>query len=128
MRKKVLATVMALGISMGVGLIAAQARPSKRFDAATKTCRLLTFKNLEDGYHLFENSCKSCHHRGNAQGAEFLYSESTTMKGWTRVFATRYPECAKDGVWNKLSQDQLLKINDYLYAYAWDASDPHCFV
>jgi cytochrome c5 len=102
--------------------------PEKRYDPATQTCRSLTFFNsgwLSEGRDIFENSCKGCHHRGNDQGAPFLHAESKTMKGWNRVFAKRYPECASNGSWADLSQDAILKLNDFLYRNAWGTYDPN---
>jgi mono/diheme cytochrome c family protein len=123
--KKILTMVLAIGILGTWGLTAAQAKPNKRCDSEGKACRLLTFPDLQQGYHLFRNNCKTCHHWNNDQGAQFLYTESLSMKGWNRVFAKRYSTCARKGHWDKLSQEELAKINDYLYANAWDASDPH---
>lgn len=123
--KKILAMVLAIGISAMFGLAAAQAKPSKRCDLRTHSCRLLTFRDLRQGYHLFRHTCKTCHHHHDRQGAGFLYTGSFSMEGWNQIFASRYPKCARDGSWNKFSQEQLEKVNDYLFANAWDANNPH---
>jgi len=103
----------------------AQARPKTRFDATTQTCRILNRGQLDwdsqpygEGGKVFREFCKSCHTRDNDKGAPFLHSESKTSEGWNRVFAKRYPKCAKDGTWDALTQEQLLKVNDYLFRFA----------
>lgn len=101
------------------------ASPRKRFDPATQSCRVFTQNTLWDGYESFQNSCKSCHFTGNDKGAKFLHSETKVMKGWNRVFAERYPECAKKGYWDNVEQEQLMRINDYLYAHAADSYNPY---
>lgn len=99
--------------------------PRKRLDDATQVCRIFTQNTLWDGYKEFENSCKNCHYTGNKQGASFLHTESKTMKGWNRVFATRYPECAKKGYWGNIESEQLMRLNDYLYSKAANSYDPY---
>ena len=47
------------------------------------------------------------------------------MNGWNTVFYKKYPECAKQGFWDKLTPDDLLNLNDYLFYNALDAYDPH---
>ena len=95
--------------------------PKERFDEVTQTCRSLDFYNsgwVREGSRIFSDSCKSCHYRGNEQGAPFLHSESKTMKGWNRVFVSRYPTCAGSGAWDTLTTNDLLKVNDYLFRNA----------
>jgi len=119
-----------LGILLACGIIVlfliseASSSPRKRLDEATQTCRIFTQPTLWDGYRTFQNSCKICHFTGNDKGAPFLHTESKTMKAWNRVFATRYPKCARDGSWGDLEQEQLMRLNDYLYAKAANAYDP----
>jgi hypothetical protein len=48
------------------------------------------------------------------------------MRAWNRIFYEKYPKCAKDGAWAGLSQDDLVKLNDYLYSNASDADNPFC--
>jgi hypothetical protein len=105
-----------------------QATPKKRLDEASQVCRILTFQNsgwVSEGSRIFVESCKSCHTRDNDQGATFLHSESKTMKAWNRVFLEKYPQCAKDGQWANLSQEDLLKLNDYLFRNAANTYNPN---
>lgn len=101
------------------------ARPKTRFDATTQTCRILDKGQLDwdsrafgEGGKVFREVCKKCHTRDNDKGAPFLHTESKTSEGWNRVFAKRYPECAKDGSWAEITPEQLLKVNDYLFRFA----------
>ena len=103
----------------------AGARPTKRCDSTTKSCRIFTSATLWEGYNLFRHNCKSCHHRDNKKGAKFLYTESKVRKGWDRVFAEKYPLCAKNGSWGNLTTEQLARLNDYLYKNAADTYDPY---
>lgn len=111
-------------ILLGLISTAAQAVPSKRLDPASQTCRTFTSATLWEGRQVFLTSCKTCHSRDNDQNAPFLHTESKTMNGWTRVFFKRYPQCAKAGAWDGLSEEQLLRLNDYLYRNAADSWDP----
>lgn len=103
----------------------AGASPTKRCDPVTKTCRIFTHASLWEGYEIFRHNCKSCHHRGNKVGAKFLYTESKVRKGWDRVFAEKYPLCAKNGSWGNLTEEQLARLHDYLYKNAADTYDPY---
>jgi hypothetical protein len=103
----------------------AYAAPSKRFDEGSQTCRVLTDPIKYQGYKVFRNSCKTCHYRGNDKGATFLYTESKSMAGWNKVFSKKYPACARDGSWDSISEDDLLALNDFLFAKAYDAYDPN---
>ena len=125
---KRLAVVAAALFFLTVGVAPAFAGPGKRFDPVSAKVRDLTFGNLRDGYKLFKEVCKSCHHRGNDKGAKFLHTESKTMQAWNRVFAQRYPKCAASGAWETLSADDLLKVNDYLFANAVDTIDVNCYL
>jgi len=95
----------------------ALAKPVKRFDETTQTCRFFTLEGNMTGYKVFHETCKQCHSRESGK-ATFLFTESKTSKGWNRVFAEKYPKCAKDGSWKNVSADDLLKLNDYLYENA----------
>ena len=112
---------------MGLFLITAafnvEARPDKRLDPGTKTCRVFTFEGNWTGYKTFTNSCKSCHSRSNDKGAPFLYTESKTSEGWNRVFEQKYPACAQDGSWDELDLEKQLLLNDYLYANGFGSYD-----
>lgn len=109
--------------------VQAEARPKTRYDATTQTCRI--FEGQADWDSLaygaggkgFREVCKKCHTRNNDKGAPFLHVESKTPRGWNRVFAERYPKCAKDGSWDALTQEQLLKVNDYLYRFGLNSED-----
>lgn len=108
----------------------ANATPKTRYDAATQTCRVLDDGPLEwesrpwgEGGKLFQNNCKSCHSRNNDKGAPFLWVESKNSEGWNRIFATRSPKCAKQGAWDRLTLEQQLKLNDYLYRWAANSQD-----
>ncbi len=124
-RMKTAAIILISGFLLFNGLSHAEASTAKRFDKATKTCRIITYQDIRDGYKLFESNCKSCHYRGNKKHAKFLYSESKVRKGWNRVFATRYTRCAKNGSWNKLTAEQLATVNDYLFESAADTVGPY---
>ncbi len=106
------------------------ATPQKRYDENTGSCRILDSGPLEwesrawgQGGKGFKQVCKSCHTRGNDKGARYLYEESKSSKGWNRIFTTRRAECAKDGSWAKLSDEQLLMVNDYLYRWSSTSLD-----
>ena len=103
----------------------AWASATKRLDPGTQTCRIFNQKILWEGYEIFNGSCKSCHFSGNDKNAPFLHTESKSMKAWNRVFLEKYPQCAKDGEWDKLSKSQLLRLNDYLFRFAADSYDPY---
>ena len=127
MRKNYLIVLAALFVAV-VYVSTASATPKKRYDSNTETCRTLTFYNsgwVSVGNDLFKKNCKSCHYLGNNEGAPFLHSETKTMKGWNRVFTSKYPQCAKDGKWDNLSAEQLRKINDYLFRNAANTYDPN---
>ena len=95
-----------------------------RFDPATQTSRAMEFKNTFGGHGLYKSNCKSCHYRGNDKGARYMNEDSRTMKGWNAVFFKKNVPCAKDGAWAKLSPEELMYVNDYLYSTAYDTWDP----
>jgi hypothetical protein len=122
--RKITFVILALVLSAGVVL----ASPDKRLDPTTGTWRPLNFYNAgwnSEGAKIFKEACKSCHYRGNDKGAPFLHSESFPSKGWNRVFAERWPKCAKSGAWDKLSQEDLLQVNDFLYMNAANTYDAY---
>jgi len=104
---------------------APEASPTKRCDKVANVCRIFTHESLWEGYKLFQSNCKSCHFRGNKKNAKFLYTESKVRKGWNRVFSKKYSQCAKDGSWQKLTVEQLARVNDYLFKNAADTYDPY---
>ena len=96
-----------------------------RFDPVTQSSRALVFANVWSGYKSYKANCKSCHRRGNDQGASFLTEDSRTMRGWNNVFFKKSVRCAKNGSWDGLSQEELRNINDYLYSKAYDTWNPN---
>ena len=111
-------------------VISTSATPKKRFDEGTGTCRVLNSNPLEweslpwgIGGKGFKQVCKSCHTHDNTVGATYLWEESKTSKGWNRVFVSKRAECAQDGSWSKLSSDELLMVNDYLYRWSSTSLD-----
>jgi len=109
-----------------------QARPTKRLDERTGTCRLLDEGQLAwesepwgRGGQKFKEVCQGCHFKGNDKGIPFLYAQSKMSKGWNRVFSKRRVQCAKDGSWDVLSEEDIEFINDYLYRNAAWTYDPN---
>jgi hypothetical protein len=120
----------AIFMLLGSFAFQAEARPTTRFDATTKTCRIFEDGQAEwdsnawgEGGKVFKQVCKSCHFRGNKKDAPFLWPESKSSRGWNRVFAKKYPDCAQDGSWSDMNLNQQLKLNDYLYRFARDSED-----
>ena len=110
----------------------AEAKPNKRYDERTKTCRALTSRALEwdtnlwgKGSKLFRNNCQSCHSKDNSSGAPFVHVETYTSDGWNAFFAKRKAVCANDGSWNSFSDDDLQLLNDYLYRNGNWTYDPN---
>ncbi len=127
MRRKSVVFALAAAVAL-IWAATADASPTKRFDRTTQTCRILTFHNsgwVSRGAKLFKQECKSCHFRGNDKGAKFLHSGSKSMKGWNRIFYKRYVKCARDGFWDRIDQEDLAQINDYLYRNASNSYDPN---
>lgn len=129
MRKYTLIFALLLLMTATVA-IKVDAAPKSRFDPTTETCRVLDDGPLEwasrpwgSGGQMFKDRCKTCHSRDNGKGAPYLWEESKTSKGWNRVFAQKYPQCAKDGSWGQMTQEQQLVLNDYLYRWAKNSQD-----
>ena len=108
------------------------ARPSKRLDERTQMCRLIAEGKLDwesepwgTGGKKFQELCKSCHSKDNDKGTTFLHSESYTAKGWNSVFANRRVQCAKDGAWDTLEEEEIQMVNDYLYRNGAWTYDPN---
>ncbi len=106
------------------------ASPGHRYDYTTKSCRSFADGHAEwdsrpwgEGGKVFRVVCKKCHSRGKNEDAPFLYVESKTSKGWNRVFAEHKVKCAKAGAWDVMSLDQELKLNDYLFRFAFWSQD-----
>lgn len=118
----ILVVALLAGLQIGT---AAAGETAYRFDPITQKSRALTFPRTWAGYKVFTESCKSCHFTGNDKGASFLHTESKNIRGWKRVFLTKYPKCAEEGRWAKLSQEDLLVLHDYLHVKARDTYDPY---
>lgn len=125
-KKKVIVTVLSLLFCYSFSFTFAVAKDLKRYDPITKSCRILGFDSFwgGKGRRLFDQKCRSCHTKNNSQNATFLHAESKSPKAWTRVFFTRYPKCAKTGAW-KITLDETLLINDYLYRNGADTYNPN---
>jgi hypothetical protein len=111
----------------------AYSKPLTRYDAASQTCRVLSDGPLDwdsraygEGGKTFKAKCQSCHNSHNNKDARFLWSESKGQNGWNRVFATRYPKCAQDGSWNAIDEEQLRKVNDFLWRWANNVMENIC--
>ncbi|MDF1578049.1 MAG: hypothetical protein RQ753_01410 [Desulfurivibrionaceae bacterium] len=127
MRRAILLSAIFSLVILG-SAVDGEATPKKRLDEATQVCRILTFQNsgwASEGSRIFTESCKSCHTRDNDRGATFLHSESKTMAAWNRVFYEKYPQCAKSGQWDRLSAEDLRKLNDYLFRNAANTYNPN---
>ena len=124
--KKLLGTFL-LVVWAGSVASFALAGPSSRFDETTQTCRKFEMYDslMNESYNLFIDLCKVCHQRDNEKGATFLYTESKTPEAWNRVFFKRYSKCAKDGTWDKYDEEDLRKINDFLYRFGAGTFDPN---
>ena len=130
MNKKLI-ILLACFISLAI-LGTTQARPGKRYDEGTKTCRIIDQGSLDwesdhwgIGAQKFKAVCKSCHAKDNPAGTPFLYMESYSSTGWNNVFARRSKKCARDGSWDVLTKNELILVNDYLYRNANDTYDPN---
>lgn len=122
--KRSIATVLCLLLGCSFSLSSATANELKRFDQSSQSCRTLGFESYwyGKGRRLFDKKCKVCHTRNSKTNAPFLYSESKPGKGWNRVFFKKYPKCAKAGEW-KITKDEALLINDYLFRYSANTHD-----
>lgn len=125
MKKMIICSVL-LMLSVSV----AMARPGHRFDSTTQSCRSFNDGRAEfdsrpwgEGGKVFQSTCKSCHNRKSDAVAPFLWVESKSSKAWNRVFAQRKVTCARDGAWDSLTMEQLLKLNDYLFRFGLNSGD-----
>ena len=124
--KGLIVTMLCMLSCHSLTLSSAAAKDLKRYDPVTKSCRILGFDSFwgGKGRRLFDQKCKVCHTKDNSKDIPFLHAESKSPKGWTRVFFTRYPKCAKTGAW-QVTLDETLLINDYLYRNGADTYDPN---
>lgn len=126
LNKRIIAALLCLLFGCSISLSCAAANDLKRYDQNSKSCRTLGPDSFwgGKGRHLFDQKCKVCHTRKNSENAPFLHAESKTPRGWDRVFSTRYPKCAQTGAW-KVTGDEALLINDYLYRYGFNTYNPN---
>ncbi len=124
--QRVIVPLLCLLLCYSISVSSAKAGELKRYDPISKSCRFLGFDSFwgGKGRKLFDQKCKVCHTRNNSENAPFLHAESKSPKAWTRVFFTKYPECAKTGAW-KITADEALLINDYLYRNGADTYNPN---
>ena len=94
------------------------------FVPGSKSNRTIEYKNVREGYLLFKSNCKTCHTQENDKNAPFLCANSKTMAGWNSVFEKENSMAEKQGCLKGLSQEELMDLNDYLYAYASDGEHP----
>ncbi len=127
-----LTVVMVMVFCFSLMVRPGQARPTKRYDARTKMCRLIADGRLDWesepwglGGIKFREVCKSCHTRNNDKGAPFLHAESYTSEAWNKIFSKRRVRCARDGSWDRLSEEELQLVNDYLYRNGDWTYDPN---
>ena len=99
-------------------------RPMSRLDPGSNSCRIFTLERLRQGGKIFSGSCKSCHSAEADRGAEsILYPRAYSPGDWTRIFYLRYPKCAQNGSWDKLSEDDVTLLADYLFRGGWGTWD-----
>ena len=100
--------------------------------AKISTCLLLAFcvggqvyavdgGNPKKGKHLYKKECKACHSKGDTAGE--LTPMSKTMSQWDRFFK-RDMHSAQPDVFKKLSDKELLDIQQFLYDHAADSDQP----
>ena len=130
--KRMISSVMVLFVAITFLAVVSQARPTKRIDDRTNMCRFIAEGELDwesepwgRGGTKFQELCKSCHGKDNDQGITFLHSESYTAKGWNSIFANRRVQCARDGAWESLSEEEIQFVNDYLYRNGAWTYDPN---
>jgi mono/diheme cytochrome c family protein len=75
--------------------------------------------NPRKGKYLYKKSCKACH-GGGGEGGE-LTPMSKTQKQWDRVFDKKKHDQA---AWEKLSEQDLKDINQFLFDHAADSDQP----
>ncbi len=124
--ERIIVALLCLLLGWSINLSNAVAKELKRYDPINKSCRTLGHDSywFGKGRRLFDQKCKVCHTRNSSENAPFLYSESKPGRGWTRVFVTKYPKCAQTGAWKVSPNDELL-INDYLYRYGANSHNPN---
>ncbi len=112
--------VVLLGVFL-ISLFAAEtfAAPDRRYDKVNDTCREFKFKYMREGARIFKDVCQSCHNEEYDNGLRpmTVFVPRTYSPGqWTNFLTgAKIPKCSKDGSWAGISDDDLLKLNDYLY-------------
>ncbi len=81
----------------------------------------VTGGNPKKGKYLYKKNCKSCHAEG-AEGGN-LTPLSKTMVQWDRFFE-RDKHAAKPEVFQGMSEQDLLDIQQFLYDHAADGPQP----
>ncbi len=124
--KRMIAALLCLLFGYSFSISYAVAKDLTRYDPINKSCRTLGFDSFwgGKGRRLFDQKCQVCHTKNNNENATFLHAESKSPKAWTRVFFTKYPKCARTGAW-KVTLNEALLINDYLYRNGADTYDPN---
>lgn len=127
---KILAVFFLTAVMIGTGVLSSlAASPDRRFDPLNETCRKFQFSNMREGAALFKKVCQSCHNATFDNGLRTMtvfFPRVYSPGQWTRFFTTERPQCSKDGSWDGIPEEDLLKLNDYLYkgAYGtWDTFD-----
>ncbi len=130
--KKGLVIILSFVVASFCLVATSHARPTKRLDPATQQCRELNEGILAweteawgTGGRKFQEVCKNCHSRDNDKNAPFLHAESYVSEAWNRIFFKRRVQCAKDGSWDVLDQEELMLVNDYLYRNGDWTYDPN---
>ncbi len=77
--------------------------------------------NARKGKYLFKKSCKTCHSAG-AEGGE-VTPLAKTMGQWDRFFSKDKHKKNADA-WSKLSEKDLMDINQFLFDHAVDSDSP----
>ncbi|GGY93542.1 MAG: hypothetical protein PWP74_1762 [Shewanella sp.] len=77
--------------------------------------------NPKKGKHLYKKECKVCHSKSDAAGE--LTPMSKTMAQWDRFF-DKDKHKAKPEVFQKLSEQDLKDIQQFLYDHAADSAQP----
>ncbi|ABM01381.1 cytochrome c [Shewanella amazonensis] len=77
--------------------------------------------NPKKGKHLYKKECKTCHSKGDAAGE--LTPMSKTMAQWDRFFEKDMHK-GKPEVFQKLSEQELKDVQQFLYDHAADSDQP----
>ena len=75
--------------------------------------------NPRKGKHLYKKTCKTCHGAGGDGGE--LTPMSKTQAQWDRFFDKKKHDAA---AWEKLSEQDLKDVQQFLYDHAADSAQP----